>query len=374
MAKKEQKKHFFTIKITNIGGSSTEIGKIFCNFVVEYVSPAFRTILIRKMSKTTIEKIRHRLGAELDEMNAIIRSSLSTSDPLMGRVVDQYLRTKGKQIRPLLVLLSARLFGDINDSTLHAAASLEMLHNATLIHDDVVDNADYRRQTPTLNKDFDNRIAVLVGDFFVSTALQEAIKTKDMKAVVSVAELGKELSLGEIDQISNARDRSIDESRYFDVISKKTASLFMKCVKMGAETTDATDDQIKTLVEYARLLGLCFQIKDDIFDYYEDREVGKPTGNDLRENKVSLPLIFAVNSTSGEESDSMRALLLRGDLDDSEIAVLIDFAKDNGGIDYAYSVMEDMRVEADELLGSLPENEWREAFAELFEFTIRRHS
>ena len=314
------------------------------------------------------------MGAELDEMNAIIRSSLSTSDPLMGRVVEQYLRTKGKQIRPLLVLLSARLFGDINDSTLHAAAALEMLHNATLIHDDVVDNADYRRRTPTLNKDFDNRIAVLVGDFFVSTALQEAIKTKDMKAVVSVAELGQELSLGEIDQISNARDRSIDEPRYFDVISKKTASLFMKCVKMGAETTDATDGQISTLVEYARLLGLCFQIKDDIFDYYEDKEVGKPTGNDLRENKVSLPLIYAVNSTPGEESNSMRALLLRGDLDDSEIAVLIDFAKDKGGIDYAYSVMERMRAEADELLGSLPENQWRDAFAELFEFTIRRHS
>ncbi|MBD5262496.1 MAG: polyprenyl synthetase family protein [Bacteroides sp.] len=326
------------------------------------------------MSKTTIEKIRHRLGAELDAMNAIIRTSLSTSDPLMGRVVEQYLRTKGKQMRPLLVLLSARLLGDINSSTLHAAASLEMLHNATLIHDDVVDNADYRRSTPTLNKDFDNRIAVLVGDFFVSTALQEAIKTKDMKAVVSVAELGKELSLGEIDQISNARDRSIDESRYFDVISKKTASLFMKCVKMGAESVEASDDEIEALVEYARLLGLCFQIKDDIFDYYEDKEVGKPTGNDLRENKVSLPLIYAVNSTEGEESDAMRALLLRGDLSDAEIAVLIEFAKTRGGIDYAYGMMEDMRVKADALLMRLPGNEWRDAFAELFEFTIRRQS
>ena len=307
-------------------------------------------------------------------MNEIIRTSLSTSDPLMGRVVEQYLRTKGKQIRPLLVILSARLFGEINDSTLHAAASLEMLHNATLIHDDVVDNADYRRRTPTLNKDFDNRIAVLVGDFFVSTALQEAIKTKDMKAVRSVAELGKELSLGEIDQISNARDRSIDEGRYFDVISKKTASLFMKCVKMGAESVEADDAQISKLVEYARLLGLCFQIKDDIFDYYEDKEVGKPTGNDLRENKVSLPLIHAVNSTEGETSEAMRALLLRGDLDDPEIAVLIDFAKTRGGIDYAYSVMEKMRDEGFKLLMSLPDNEWRGCFADLFDFTIRRHS
>ena len=305
-------------------------------------------------------------------MNEIIRRSLATTDPLMGRVVEQYLRTKGKQIRPLLVLLSARLFADINASTLHAAASLEMLHNATLIHDDVVDNADYRRRTPTLNKEFDNRIAVLVGDFFVSTALQEAIKTKDMKAVRSVAELGQELSLGEIDQISNALDRSIDEGRYFDVISKKTASLFMKCVKMGAESVEASEEQIGALVEYARLLGLCFQIKDDIFDYYEDKEVGKPTGNDLRENKVSLPLIHAVNSTAGEESDAMRALLLRGDLTDAEIGVLIDFAKTHGGIDYAYGVMDDMHRHADALLLELPGNEWRECFAELFDFTIRR--
>lgn len=333
-----------------------------------------RADLIREMSKRTIEEIRNQLGVELDAMNDIIRTSLSTSDPLMGRVVEQYLRTKGKQIRPLLVLLSAKLFGDINASTLHAAAALEMLHNATLIHDDVVDNADYRRRTPTLNKDFDNRIAVLVGDFFVSTALQEAIKTKDMKAVVSVAELGKELSLGEIDQISNARERSIDESRYIDVISKKTASLFMKCVKMGAETTEATDSEIAALVEYARLLGLCFQIKDDIFDYYEDKEVGKPTGNDLRENKVSLPLIYAINSDYGEKGAMMRSLLQRGDLSDEEIRLLIEFAKDNGGIDYAYSVMEKMRDEGEMLLHTLPRNEWRDRFAELFEFTIRRHS
>lgn len=328
----------------------------------------------QKMSKTTIDKIRLRLGGELDAMNSIIRMSLATSDPLMGRVVDQYLRTKGKQIRPLLVLLSARLFGATTESTLHAAAALEMLHNATLIHDDVVDNADYRRKTATLNKDFDNRIAVLVGDFFVSTALQEAIKTKDMKAVRSVAELGQELSLGEIDQISNARDHSIDESRYLDVISKKTASLFMKCVKMGAESVEADEGQIASLVEYARLLGLCFQIKDDIFDYYEDKEVGKPTGNDLRENKVSLPLIYAVNSTLTPESDGMRDLLMRDELTDDEIARLIDFAKTHGGIDYAYAVMEDMRAEAGKLLMKLPANEWRDDFEELFDFTIRRHS
>ena len=355
-------------------GCNTENAKIFCNFVKIFVALPSSGHLIRVMSKTAIEIIRCRLGAELDAMNAIIRTSLSTTDPLMGRVVEQYLRTKGKQIRPLLVLLSAKMFGDVNESTLHAAASLEMLHNATLIHDDVVDSADYRRGRPTLNRDFDNRIAVLVGDFFVSTALGEAIKTKDMKAVVSVAELGKELSLGEIDQISNARDRSIDEERYFEVISKKTASLFMKCIKMGAESTDACGEDIERAVEFGRLLGLCFQIKDDIFDYYEDKEVGKPTGNDLRENKVSLPLIYAVNHSTGEESERMRALLVRGDLTDGEIAELIAFAKREGGIDYAYDVMDRMRREGDALLSTFPANEWRDCFAELLDFTISRHS
>lgn len=326
------------------------------------------------MSQTTIEIIRRHLTVELDAMNDIIRTSLSTTDPLMGNVVEHYLRTKGKQIRPLLVLLSAKMFGNISSSTLHAAAALEMLHNASLIHDDVVDRSDIRRGRPTLNRDFDNRIAVLVGDFFVSTALGEVIKTKDMKAVVSVAELGKELSLGEIDQISNARERSIDENRYFDVIGKKTASLFMKCVKMGAESADASADDIELAVEYGRLLGLCFQIKDDIFDYFEDKEVGKPTGNDLRENKISLPLIYAINNSEPEAAVKMRDLLMRGELTDDDIAVLIEFAKRNGGIEYAYSVMEEMRKKGEVLLQKLPSNEWRDRFADLFDFTISRHN
>lgn len=318
--------------------------------------------------------LRHRLGAELDAMNSFMRAGLHTDDPLLSRVVDQYFQTKGKQIRPLLVLLSANLFGGIKESTLHAAASLEMLHNASLIHDDVVDKSDFRRGTPTLNRDFDNRIAVLTGDFFVSNALAEVIKTGDLKAITSIAELGRELSLGEIDQISNARECTFDENRYMDVISKKTASLFMKCIKMGAESAGASSDMVDKAVEYGRLLGLCFQIKDDIFDYYEDKEIGKPTGNDLRENKVSLPLLYALRVAPAEEGLRMKDLIRRGNLADGEIATLIDFAKEKGGIDYSYSVMERMRSESEGILESLPDNDWRKAFSELFDFTISRKS
>lgn len=320
----------------------------------------------------TMHIIRRRLSAELEAMNAIIRNALHTDDPLMSCVVDRYLLSKGKQIRPLLVLLSAKMFGGVSDATLHAAASLEMLHNASLIHDDVVDSSDFRRGRPTLNHEFDNRIAVLTGDFFVSNALAQALETGDMKAIWSIAELGKELSLGEIDQISNARECTFDEQRYMSVISRKTASLFMKCIRMGAESAGADEVSVSRAVEYGRLLGLCFQIKDDIFDYFEDETVGKPTGNDLRENKVSLPLIYALRSAPEEESGAMKALLRRGGLSDGEIAELIDFAKRSGGIEYARSVMERMQAESQVLLRSLPDNEWRDAFADLFDFTISR--
>lgn len=326
------------------------------------------------MDNDIMHILRLKLSDELDAMNALIKDGLATDDPLMNRVVEQYLRTKGKQIRPLMVLLAAKLFGGVSTRTLHAAASLEMLHNATLIHDDVVDNADFRRSTPTINHDFDNRIAVLTGDFFVSNALAEAIRTGDMKAITAVAELGAELSLGEIDQISNANECTFSEERYMDVISKKTASLFMKCIKMGAESADAPEESVATAVEYGRLLGLCFQIKDDIFDYFEDKTIGKPTGNDLRENKVSLPLIYALRTAPASESDPMKALLRRGCLSDSEIATLIDFAKRYGGIDYAYFVMDRMQAESESVLASLPANEWREAFSSLFQFTISRQA
>lgn len=326
------------------------------------------------MDNTAIEEIRHRLSAELESMNAIIGSALATSNPLMGMVVRHYLQAKGKQIRPLLVLMSASMFGQVNEVTLHSAASLEMLHNASLIHDDVVDATDRRRGRDTLNKVFDNRIAVLVGDFFVSNALAEALKTSDMRAVNSIAELGKELSIGEIDQISNARDRLVDEDRYMEVIGKKTASLFTKCVRMGALSVGASPQDVENVERFANNLGLCFQIKDDIFDYFEDSEIGKPTGNDLRENKVSLPLIHALTVAPEPESRAMRTLIDKGGLDDREIATLIDFAKQYGGIEYAYGVMEKLRDRSREILDSFPKNEWRDAFADILEYTISRRN
>ena len=318
------------------------------------------------------DSILQTLKPELTALNRIITESLNANNALMDQIIATYLKTKGKQIRPILVILSAKMLGEVNDHVLYAGAALEMLHNASLIHDDVVDETKLRRGVPTINNTWDNHIAVLVGDFFVSTALAVGIHTGRISVLGALSELGKELSLGEIDQICNAKERHLNENAYLSVIRKKTASLFMKCVQLGAETGDARPEDIAPMVEYAELLGLCFQIKDDIFDYFEDGKIGKPTGNDLREGKVTLPLLYALNHAKGDDVKEMNELIQRGDLTEEEIARLIDFAKREGGIDYAYSKMLEMQRQADAIICRYPESGARKAFREIFEFIIRR--
>lgn len=319
-----------------------------------------------------LSEVQRSVRTELDRMNDIIRGYLATDSELMNEVVDTYLKTKGKQIRPLLVILSARMLGSVNDHVLHAAAALEMLHNASLIHDDVVDDTLTRRSRPTINAIWDNHIAVLVGDYFVSNALAAGIATGRLSIISALSTLGQELSLGEIDQICNARSHHIDEARYLDTIAKKTASLFMNCVRMGAEAAGAPEADIEPMVEYARLLGLTFQIKDDVFDYYDDKEVGKPTGNDLREGKVTLPLIHAILTAPEPEAAEARALLASDSLGDEEIARLTRFAIDRGGVDYAYTVMRDMQARAEQIISRYPDTEARRAFSRIFDYIISR--
>lgn len=317
--------------------------------------------------------IQTRLENELREMNAIIHQSLNTSNELMNQVVTNYLTVKGKQIRPIMVILSAGLFGNVNQHVLHAGAALEMLHNASLIHDDVVDETTLRRGRSTVNSIWGNHIAVLVGDYFVSNALAAGIRTNNIEIISALSELGKELSIGEIDQICNARDHHFDEQSYLSMIRKKTASLFMNCAKMGAEAAGASREEYAPLVKYAELLGLCFQIKDDIFDYSDNQAIGKPTGNDLREGKVTMPLLYALNNTPEEVAEPMKNLLRRGNLSDEEIAVLIKFANDNGGIEYSYSRMAEMQAEAEEYLAKYPDSNWKQSFRDLFSYIISRH-
>lgn len=322
------------------------------------------------MDQLTI--IQQRLENELNEMNTIIRQSLFTPNELMNQVVSNYLTTKGKQIRPIMVILSAGLFGNVNAHVLHAGAALEMLHNASLIHDDVVDETTLRRSRRTINAEWGNHIAVLVGDYFVSNALAAGIRTGNIAIISALSDLGKELSLGEIDQICNAREHHLDEDSYFGMIRQKTASLFRNCAKMGAETAGAAPEQYRPLMEFSEILGLCFQIKDDIFDYYDNKGIGKPTGNDLREGKVTLPLLYALNTAPDNEAAPMKELLQRGDLSNEEIDTLISFAKKHGGIEYAYERMRHMEREAVKLLDVYPDSQWKQSLCDIFSYIIDR--
>ncbi|MCH5242461.1 MAG: polyprenyl synthetase family protein [Muribaculaceae bacterium] len=319
-----------------------------------------------------LAKIQQRIEPELARMNAIIRESLSSENDLMDTVVTNYLLTKGKQIRPIMVILSAKFFGEVNNHVLHAGAALEMLHNASLIHDDVVDDTALRRGKATVNNQWGNHIAVLVGDFFVANALAAGISTGNLSIISSLSDLGKELSLGEVDQICNVRDHRLDEDHYMSMIRKKTASLFRNCVKMGAEAVNVPEKEYKDLADYAEMLGMCFQIRDDIFDYFSNALIGKPTGNDLREGKVTLPLLHAIHTAPEPIAQSVKEMLHKGDLNEKEIGILIDFAKEYDGIEYAFTKMREMQAEAEKLLEGYPDSEWKETFLQLFDYIISR--
>lgn len=319
-----------------------------------------------------IISIQQNIAQDLSKLNDIIKNVLESNSALMNQIVTNFLESKGKQIRPILVILSGRFFGETNEKVLNAGAAIELLHNATLIHDDVIDESKERRGQPTINRIWDNHISVLVGDFFVSAALHCAVQTGNSQITTVLSRLGRELSLGEINQIDNARQHNINENTYFDIIKSKTASLFKCCVEVSGYVNNANEKELADLMAFTELLGLCFQIKDDIFDYFEDKNIGKPTGNDLREGKVTLPLIYALSKNNAENQAEMLQIIKKNELSSDEIATLIDFAKKEGGIEYAYATMERLRDEAFSILNAYPEKSVTEDFKALFNYIIKR--
>lgn len=319
-----------------------------------------------------LEDIKKSIGPDLKALNKVIEDTLQSDSALMNSIVSKYLVTKGKQLRPILVLLSGRLFGGITDNVLYSGAAIEMLHNASLIHDDVIDRSKERHGAATINSVWDNHVAVLVGDFFVSGALACASKAQDFNIMKSLSRLGRDLSLGEINQFDTARSRNINENAYFEIIGRKTASLFTSCVEVGGLAAGAKPEQLTAIKRYADLLGLCFQIKDDTFDYYNAPAIGKPTGNDLREGKVTLPLIYALSKEDAEEHDEMNRLVHKEVLTTDEIERLIEFAKANGGIDYAYNEMKKLRDEAEQELEVYGDGDTIDSLKAIFNFVIER--
>ncbi len=321
---------------------------------------------------STFQSIQQSIGKELEMLNNRIATTLASPNVMMNQVIEGYLKSKGKQIRPIIVILSAKLLGEVNDNVISAATSVELLHNATLIHDDVVDDTKLRRGQATINNIWDNHIAVLVGDFFLSSALFQAIETGNIEIIKSITNLGKQLSIGEIDQIYNARYHTLSEDAYFTTIYRKTASLFVSCVEVGAYAVGANQCNIEKLSQVARLLGLCFQIKDDIFDYFNDEKIGKPTGNDLREGKITLPLLHVLLNESLPQHDEMLALSKKEILNTEEINTLIEYAKCHGGIEYAYDTMQRLRDEAVEIISQFPASKPREHFIAIIDYIISR--
>lgn len=321
------------------------------------------------------EVIRHRIEPEMRRLNELIAEVLRSESELLQSVIDGYMRAKGKQIRPILTILTAKTLGEANERTINGAAAVELLHNASLIHDDVVDESPMRRGYVTINHLWDNHIAVLAGDFFVSRALACAAATGDIRILKEMAAMGTELSQGEMFQIDNAINHLPSRERYMNAIRRKTASLFRCCVLTGCYSVDAPDEQSALLATFAEKLGLCFQIRDDIFDYFDSTEIGKPTGSDLKEGKVTLPLICALENATAEEREVMTAILAKTALlPDGDVATLVAFAKEHGGIDAAYAAMDDIRREAFALTERLPQSEWLDALRDIFNYIIDRHN
>ncbi|MGL5317809.1 MAG: polyprenyl synthetase family protein [Bacteroidales bacterium] len=322
-----------------------------------------------------LKEIKQTVSEELSLYEIQLAEALHSDSALLTSAVDYFLAKKGKNIRPLLVFLAAKsVFGIIKPQTIAGAISLELLHNASIIHDDVVDDTHERRGRASLNAQFTNKIAVLTGDFFLSTALRKGAETENMEIMRVISVIGQELAAGEIEQLSLAQSSDFSEDKYFSVIDKKTGSLMRAAMKIGAISVCASDEIVEALTRFGKYLGLCFQIRDDIFDYFDDTQIGKPTGNDIREGKVTLPLIYALLHAKEEQSREEALEIIRiSDYSTENIRFLIDFAKANGGIEYACSKMQALRELAVQSLDVLAHSPSKELLIKLIDYVIDRN-
>lgn len=317
-------------------------------------------------------KIEEPVAVEFERFNEEFAASLRSETNRLQSAIDRILNASGKHVRPLLVLLAAKACGQVTDHTINSAVLLELLHTATLIHDDVIDETKQRRGIPSLNAIFDNRISVLVGDYILSTALIRSIQTGNLQIIGIVSNLGRDLSEGEIKQLETAEESILDEACYMQVIRKKTAMLLSACAEIGAISACAAPDLTATCREFGEYLGYCFQIKDDIFDYFKEANIGKPTGNDIREGKITLPLLYALKAGRREEAGECLQIICAKDFSSENIDRLIDFAKTNGGIEYAQQRMREYHGKAVRILNTLPESAAREGLLSLADFIIER--
>ena len=310
---------------------------------------------------------------EMEIFNQLYKEVLQGHSPDFQSMIDFVNESNGKKIRPVVSLLTAKICGEINENTLNYAVVLELLHTATLIHDDVVDDTKTRRGRPSVNARYDNRMAVLLGDYILSLSIIRAVMSQSLQILGIISRLAQNLAEGELSQWASSDGKNIEEQRYFEIIRKKTAVLLSSCSEMGALSTKADKNTVEKFRLFGEYLGICFQIKDDIFDYFEQGELGKPTGNDLREGKVTLPLIYALKNAPANQSAKMLELLKKNDFTTENIKTLTDFAKENGGIEYAEAKMQETKQKALDILSEFPESDAKTAMIDLVDYIIERN-
>lgn len=320
-----------------------------------------------------LSRIKKPIESDLDDFNGLFGEAMSHSDGLLSQALEHIRRRTGKRMRPMLILLMARNYGRVTPVTQNAALGLELLHTASLVHDDVVDESGERRGQASLNATYNNQVAVLVGDYLLSTALLRVARTQNLTIVEYLSELGRTLAGGEILQLSNIQNQEISEDIYYQVIRQKTAALFEACCAMGALSAGASEAEIEAAKTFGRNLGIIFQIRDDIFDYYDSAEIGKPTGNDMAEGKLTLPVIYAVNNSPHQSIRVLAGKVKNHTITPDEIAVLVDYTKAHGGIEYAERRMDDFRREARAFIdGHVADGDVRDALSAYLEYVIER--
>jgi octaprenyl-diphosphate synthase len=320
---------------------------------------------------TSLAYIKSPIENELKIFEDKFKDSVKSKVPLLDTIMNYIVKRKGKQMRPLLVLHCAKLFGEVNETTYRGAALVELLHTATLVHDDVVDESNMRRGFFSINALWKNKVAVLVGDYLLSKGLLLSLKNKDFKALEILSSAVEQMSEGELLQMEKARKLDITEEVYFDIVTKKTASLLASCCGIGANSTGVSEEVLEDVIAMGEAVGVAFQIKDDLFDY-GDNKIGKPTGIDIIEKKMTLPLIYALNVADKGERRKIIKIIKNSKKSKVDIQEVIQFVKTKGGIEYAQTRMLEYKKKAEDFLNSIPTESSTEYLKALIDYVIER--
>ena len=317
--------------------------------------------------------IRRPIATEMNDFVVLFNECLTHGDGLLEHVLSHIRKRGGKRMRPMLILLSAKNYGEVSEVTQNTALGLELLHTASLVHDDVVDESSERRGQASVNATYDNKVAVLVGDYILSTALLRVALSNNNEIVQQLAQLGRTLAAGEILQLSNISNQEISEDVYYQVIDQKTAVLFEACAALGAISVGVDAEEVEKAKKFGHNIGMIFQIRDDIFDYYDSKEIGKPTGNDMTEGKLTLPVIYALNHSDMPAVQALAKKVKAGTINADEIAVLVEFTKQYGGIEYAEKKMEEFAQEAQKYIDECVKPELKQAYKAYLDYVIQRN-